>query len=55
VQTQTLMPEAAAKSIIDAFTFFNEAEICELRMRVLDPVVVDTFVVVEASQRAFFW
>jgi hypothetical protein len=54
VETQTLMPEAAAKSIIDAFTFFNEAEICELRMRVLDPVV-DTFVVVEASQRAFFW
>jgi beta-1,4-mannosyl-glycoprotein beta-1,4-N-acetylglucosaminyltransferase len=42
------MPEAAAKSIVDAFTFFNEAEICELRMRVLDPVV-DTFVVVEAD------
>jgi beta-1,4-mannosyl-glycoprotein beta-1,4-N-acetylglucosaminyltransferase len=42
------MPERAAKSIIDAFTFFNEAEICELRMRVLDPVV-DTFVVVEAD------
>jgi beta-1,4-mannosyl-glycoprotein beta-1,4-N-acetylglucosaminyltransferase len=36
------------KSIIDAFTFFNEAEICELRLRVLDPVV-DRFVVVEAD------
>ena len=42
------MPQAAKKSIIDAFTFFNEAEICELRLRVLD-AVVDHFVVVEAD------
>jgi beta-1,4-mannosyl-glycoprotein beta-1,4-N-acetylglucosaminyltransferase len=37
-----------AKPIIDSFTFFNEYEICELRMRVLDRVV-DRFVVVEAD------
>lgn len=36
------------KRLIDSFTFFNEAEICELRFRVLDPVV-DAFVIVEAD------
>jgi beta-1,4-mannosyl-glycoprotein beta-1,4-N-acetylglucosaminyltransferase len=43
-----MMPAVTRTSIIDAFTFFNEAEICELRLRVLD-AVVDTFVVVEAD------
>lgn len=34
--------------VIDAFIFFNEAELCELRLRLLGPVV-ERFVVVEAD------
>ena len=37
-----------SKLLIDSFTFFDEHEICELRLRVLDRVV-DRFVIVEAD------
>ena len=34
--------------LIDAFTYFNEKELVELRLKYLDPIV-DYFVVVESN------
>jgi beta-1,4-mannosyl-glycoprotein beta-1,4-N-acetylglucosaminyltransferase len=35
--------------VIDAFMFFNELDLLEIRLNILDPVV-DTFVIVEATE-----